>query len=352
MKELKRNSNIELLRIISMFMIVISHYSVHNDIVKSALPLGLNRYLLEISVLGNIGVILFVLITGYFSINNKEPFKIRKLFVLLFETFIYSSLIFVILLLLGKETFSIKLLIKSLLPITFKQYWFMTAFVLLYIFIPYINKVLNSLNRDEHLKLIVICLFIFSIIKTFTTRSLYGNDFVQLIYLYIIGAFFGKYKNDKLSGKKLNVIILVLSTLALLSSVALFDVIGTKYEIFAKNSYYLFSRTSIVVILFSVSLFNLFSRKKEFNSKFINGIASCVLGVYLISDNNLLKNILWTDIFDVSKYVNSNYLFLHMIACVSIIFVVCIIIDFIRKNTIERFGLFLFDKVVKNKRTN
>ena len=72
-----RNSNIEILRIISVFMILFSHYSVHNGITNSDLPIGINRYLLEISILGNIGVIIFVLISGYFSINKKNPFNIK-----------------------------------------------------------------------------------------------------------------------------------------------------------------------------------------------------------------------------------------------------------------------------------
>ena len=64
-----RNTNIELLRIISILMIVLSHYSVHSGISRNMLSLGWNRFLLEITSLGNIGVIFFVLITGYYSIE-------------------------------------------------------------------------------------------------------------------------------------------------------------------------------------------------------------------------------------------------------------------------------------------
>ena len=66
---MERNSKIELLRILSMFMIVLSHCSVHSGINFSSLPLGFNREILELSMLGNVGVILFIFITGYFSIN-------------------------------------------------------------------------------------------------------------------------------------------------------------------------------------------------------------------------------------------------------------------------------------------
>ena len=86
---MKRNSQIELLRIISMIMIVISHYTVHCNVDVVTLPLGINRFIMEASKLGNLGVILFVLITGYFTINQKQSFKLKKLVSLVFQTFIY-----------------------------------------------------------------------------------------------------------------------------------------------------------------------------------------------------------------------------------------------------------------------
>ena len=58
----ERNSCIELLRIISIIMIVLSHYTVHNGVANSTLDIGFNRFLLEITTLGNIGVIIFITI--------------------------------------------------------------------------------------------------------------------------------------------------------------------------------------------------------------------------------------------------------------------------------------------------
>ena len=90
-----RNSNIEIVRIISMIFIVLSHYTVHNGIENASLPLGLNRYILEISTLGNIGVILFVLISGYFSIEQKE-FKFKKIISLYLQVMFYSTSIYLL----------------------------------------------------------------------------------------------------------------------------------------------------------------------------------------------------------------------------------------------------------------
>ena len=338
----KRNSSIELLRIISMFMIVLSHYCVHNGIVRWELPIGVNRFLIENGVLGNIGVIIFVLITGYFYINNKEPFKLRKLFILVFETLIYSSVIYLIFVLLGKESLSIKLVIKNFMPITFERYWFMSCYIVLYIFIPYINKALNHLKRDEHLRLIMIGIFLFSIVRLLVNKSYYGNELIQFFLFYSIGAFFGKYKKDKLCDKKTNMIVFFCSCIALVGFIIIFDLLSTKYVLFERFSYYIFYRTSIIAIIFSVSLFNIFSKIKSFYNGFINTISSLVLGVYLISDNYYVRHIIWNG---VSKYISSPLLILHMIASVLIVFIVCCIIDYVRKNTIEKLGLIIYDKV-------
>ena len=72
-----RNSNIEIVRIISIIMIVVSHYCVHGFGNTSNLNLGINRFIIEIFTLGNFGTILFIIITGYYLINSTN-IKIKK----------------------------------------------------------------------------------------------------------------------------------------------------------------------------------------------------------------------------------------------------------------------------------
>ena len=67
----KRNSNIELLRIISMILIVLSHYTVFSQIDIHAMPLSFNKLLLETTATGHIGVAVFVMITGYFMVSKR-----------------------------------------------------------------------------------------------------------------------------------------------------------------------------------------------------------------------------------------------------------------------------------------
>lgn len=339
-----RNSNIELLRIISIIMIVISHYSIHNGILKYTMPVGFNRFFLEISTLGNIGTIIFILITGYYLSKNDNGLKLTKIFKLYLQILFYSVFIYIVLVIFKLEPFNIKVLIKVFLPISFEEYWFASVYILLYIFHPYINRLLNKLDRKEHFKLVLTGLIIFSFLSTITTKKYFANELIQFILFYSIGAYLSKYKNNIFNNQKLNKIILIISSLILISSVIFFDIVGTKVNLFNQNSVYLFSRTSIISIAFAVSLFNIFINKKEKNNTHINSISTCVFGVYLIFDNNYIRNILWSDILKNKNYINSIFLVPHMIISVAIVFIICIYIEYIRKFILDN----IYEKHISN----
>ena len=342
-----RNSNIEILRIIAMLFIVISHYTVHNGISNASLPLGINRYLLEITSLGNIGVILFILITGYFMIEQKE-FKIKKIVALYLQLFFYSVFIFLGFVIFSKQDFSIKAYIQNFMPIIFQKYWFMTCYVFLFVLSPFINKFLNGLKRKEHLNFLLVTIFLFSFIPTFTTFQIYANELIQLITFYSIGAYFKKYPKNIFNNKKLSFRLLIVTILLLLLSVAVCDIMSVKYSFFNRYTTHLFNRNSIIAILFCVSLFNTFINKKEFNNKLINKIGGCTLGVYLIHDNYLIRDLLWNKIFKNYNFVESKYLILHMVITILIVYIVCTIIEYIRKNTVEK----LTNKIIISKIDN
>ncbi len=340
----KRNSNIELLRIISMIMIIISHYTTHNTINNSSLDIGINRFILECCTLGNLGVVIFLIITGYFSIKRENTFNSQKFILLILQVLFYSISIYSIFIILGVETFSIKNLVKVLLPISFKEYWFFTVYIILYIFTPYINKLLINLNKRDYLKLLSLLFLIFSIFQTLTNQSYFCNALVEFIFYYSIGAYIKLHYNDSF---KYNYLLICSCVLLLGLSVIVFDLLSIKFPVFLNRSAYLFKRTSPLIIILAVSIFCTFKTKKEYSCNILNKISSCVFGVYLIHDNRFVRKILWTNILQVPSFVETNLLFLHLILSVLVIFISCVFIEFIRKNTIERIFTYLINKIFK-----
>lgn len=108
-----------------------------------------------------------------------------------------------------------------------------------------------------------------------------------------------------------------------------------KNAIFGRLSTYFFSRSSIVALLFAMSLFSLFINIKPFNSRPINQTAACTFGVYLIHDNSIMRNLLWIKIFKNADYAMSEYLILHLIVTVTAIYTCCTIIEFMRKTVFK-----------------
>ena len=335
-KPKERNSNMEVLRIIAMFLIVLSHYTVHNGVNNILLPFGINRLLLELVSLGNIGSILFIFISGYYLIDSQKV-KLSKLFRLWFQVFFYAIGFYIIFILLDKKTFSLGELKDVLFPITFQRYWFASVYVVMYLFHPYLNKLINSLNKKEHLNLIFLGIFLFSLLSALTlgVYSYYANQLIQFFLFYIIGSFFRKYDLKLFNNKKNCWLILIFTALLMIISVLVLDVLGTKVHFIAKHSMYFFDRTSVLAILLSTCIFNLFKNSRKFYNSTINKIAGCMFGVYLISDNYLVREYLWMDLFKNARYVDSNILVLHMFGCVFLTMIVCVIIDYLRMSAIK-----------------
>ena len=89
-----RNSNLELLRILAMFLIVLFHFSYHNFTDINIIASNPNNYIINFTLmLGKIGVDVFVLLSAYFMIHSK--FTLKKFLILIGELYFYSYLIYV-----------------------------------------------------------------------------------------------------------------------------------------------------------------------------------------------------------------------------------------------------------------
>ena len=118
-------------------------------------------------------------------------------------------------------------------------------------------------------------------------------------------------------------------------SVLSFDMLGylLKNNIFILNATYFKYYNSILAVIWAASTFIYFIDVK-FKSKLINFISSSVLGIYLIHENDLLKRYIWRGIFPNANYANFPYI--HALIKVLCIFIICLIIDVIKRFTISK----------------
>ena len=153
-----RSSNFELMRIISMIFIILWHILMHGNVINNAANPALSKFLDFIMFIIVVHVNSFVLVFGYFQ--SKSHFKISKLFKLIFQVIFYSIvMLFVAVKLKWITDYNIVTLIENILPSCISNYWFINAYIIIYIFSDSINLVISKLSRKEY-KYLLIILFI------------------------------------------------------------------------------------------------------------------------------------------------------------------------------------------------
>lgn len=336
-----RSSNFELLRILSMFLIVMHHYSAQGVGGLAEHALTANKTLEYIfSLGGKIGVNCLILITGYFLVGAS--IKYMKLLKLVFEVFFYSVLCMLIFYSLGLSAFDPKVVKESLFPLTFDMYWFATAYAVLYLLSPFVNLLIRGLNRNNHFKLILLLVVLWSVLPALTFGQAPGYSSLGWFFLlYLIGAYIKLYPHQFFGNLKITLPAACLSYGVIISSVIVLDYLGLRNSYFAEHATYLREMNMFPTLLCSISLFLIFKNLNIGKLKVINTIAASTFGVYLIHNNYFVGPYLWQKVFYNASYLDSPYLLPHAIFTVIIVFCGCTVIDQIRLNLLEKplFGL-------------
>ena len=343
-----RYTSIELLRIVAMFLIVQSHFVFHGyrqicggDFSDISNPL--NEVLCRVMFTGNIGNVIFMIITGFF-LCDSEKVSLKKLLRVVIQVFFYSVFCY-----FGYQyiytngNFSIKEAFIAVTPLIHSTYWYFTSYVLIYIFHPYLNLVIKNTNQKKLCTFIAIMMVVWGFIPALLRINVAGSDFLTFVLFYYIGGFLRRYyivnKGFIVSSNSVDVdlpynskqnraIFLVCLLIWILIAVPAFF-----FGPIAMGRLNRFTNIgSPLTIALSVSLFLLFLNITSIvSSKAINKVASCVGGVYLLHDNPYVRSILYTDILHLDRFVDSNSMFLYTITLIIVVFVLCLAIEFIRK---------------------
>lgn len=308
MRHKSRNSNIELLRIISMFLIVLHHFSIHgifnsNIVVNN---LTVNKVIAELLVMGGkVGVDLFILITGYFLIESN--LRISKLFYLEAQVLTYSVGILIALGMLRNIHYSFLIVIKSIFPVITNSYWFITSYVIIYVMSPVINKTIKSLNKKANIEILAILVFLSFFMPTFFSLKVGVSNIGIFLTLYYIGALI-RINFQQINAKQTGIKLFLSSLILSIAGFATLNIVGVLFDVklFLNKIMHFFSDSSIFILGIAIGMFLIFLNKKEFSNKYINFIASLSFGVYLIHDNFLMRPILWNNIFHVHTLLKLN----------------------------------------------
>ncbi|MCI6465874.1 MAG: acyltransferase [Faecalicatena sp.] len=329
----ERDSNFELLRIIAMILIVMHHFSIHGGYNFDGTTITFNRIWVQIlSGGGRLGVDLFILISGYFLVDSE--YKPKKLIKLILQVTEYAVLCTVLLYLAGKlEITSVTDVLQAVkvavLPIPYGEYWFATTYFLLYIFSPYLNCLIKSMEQKMHLRLIMTGIILWCLFPSILGASFSFNYLAWFMVLYFIAAYFKKYPFQCKIRKTGLWLAAIGSYLILLLLIICVDVLSIKNPLLAGILGDVKEMNRIVTLTCAVFIFLAFKTLKIQN-KWINKIAGTTFGVYLFHDFPKMRSVLWMDVFHGFTYVNSPFFIAYTLFVVAAVFLIGSIIEIAR----------------------
>lgn len=323
-----------------MLMIVAHHYVVNSGLMNCIDAQSTLRFqdyfLLLFGWGGKTGINCFVLITGYFMCTSE--ITKNKFLKLLGERYFYAVAIWCLFFFTGYEAFSVKGFLKMIFPFFTVADNFTSCFLLFYLLIPFLNKLIHALTEKEHFMLMAWCIGIYVFLPSFAKANVVFNYVTWFSILYVIASYIRLYPREWFGDVKTTGSI---AGVALLLSWASIIVLAMLSRMVGKGVglCYFFVADSNKVLAFAtgVSAFLFFKNLKMGYSKVINTIAASTFGVLLIHANSdTMRRWLWVDVCNnVDAYQEGNII-IHAIVSVMVIYFVCTIIDMIRIRVIEQ----------------
>lgn len=279
-----RKSNYELLKIIAIVIIIISHtVPFYGDrFSESYIDLNCANTNLQITTLsffrhfGQLGNAIFIIASDYFLLESRKV-KIRKVACIILSTLLISNIILVIYVACGIKL-NYSEILSSIFPIFRKQYWFITCYLIIYILHPILNLIVDNL-RSEILTLFVLLNVLIAI--------LYPSNLLYFILYYFLIALFKRNFTKFCNSTAVNLVVFLVSFLLYCSSAFIMNFLGLKIPYFAQSVLALNKLINPCIFFTALSLFNLFG-KLNFKNRAVNFISSLSFLIYVIHENVLL----------------------------------------------------------------
>lgn len=276
-----RQSNIELLRILSMAAVIM----VHLDGASIGLPTpeslsaatAADWWRIIVESITIIGVNCFTLISGYFGIRAK----FSKLLQFTLMCMFYAVGIYTVCAFFKPQIWSWTEWIESWMVFTHTDLWYVPAYLILFLLSPMLNAVTDTLPFRKF----GFWLLLF-VVANIWCGWLWGASFnangytpVQLIMMYLIGRFISRWIKECMPLRKRLQIIAGFTYIAMVAVTALLAIWMKPLAVYAYNSPW--------VIVSSIAAF-LFFTTVRLQSKTINAFAKGAFAAYLIHKNPLV----------------------------------------------------------------
>ena len=265
-----RESNFELLRIVSQYFIVLYHV-----LLLFISPARDNLFFKAVQIPLHIGVVVFVLLSGYFTIKASSRGLIRLMGIF----FIYSipEIIFNI-----WSSESLKEIIHSCMFFSFTHFWFVKQYVFLFLLSPMINAFLKNSSSKGQIYLIICLAFISIYGGTFGADASLndGKNIANFLLIYCCGYYI---KTTQSTWNKISLVKIVVAYSLFNGTILGGYMIGN--DVIRNMIWrFCFPYSSLGMLANSVLFFLIFA-KIPFKSKMVNYAALSCFAIYLLHGN-------------------------------------------------------------------
>lgn len=332
-----RNPNFEVLRVVAMLMVVYLHAFNFGGVL--ALPIGVvssatyhTVWYLEAACYLSVNI--FVMISSYFMVTSR--FRLARMGKVWLTTLFYSVAVGLVMTRITHEPFSR----TWLMPFTGGIYWYVTAYLLLCLASPFLNRLIRSMDQRTHLLLLFVLAAMFVVLPTLAGK--YASDEVNLnngyslgwfVVLYFFGAYYRLYRKPAKRAGIYFALYLALSLATLALNFWVFPwlqrVAGLEFPRWSAYQY-----NSVTVFGATLCLFTAF-HSLPFNPRaklvrFAMALAPFTFAVYIIHTHPSAILKMWDTVLQIQRFYTSPWLLPMILVGVPVLFLLLCAVDFVR----------------------
>lgn len=334
-----RNYGVDLLRMVSMFLIAMLHTLAQGGaMVRLAGAEGTYYTLWFLETCAYCSVDCYGLISGYVGVNNR--FRPARFLELWFLVFFYQVLITAGFTLFAPQLVTSTNLWKTLFPVSWKTYWYFSAYAGLFMVTPFLNKMIHAMDDRELKRMAAVLFLVFSagtaIPKANGSDFLSlggGYSFVWLVILYLLGAVIRRCEFRRWRAWQY-----LLAYFGLAGFSWIFKILMENYtrEVYGEPRWgrIFTSFTAPTILLCAVCLFLIFEGMKirgRMLVRLITAASPLAFSVYIIHVQPLIWDNVMKGAFSSYRYLSPPLAMLAVIGTALLICLVCGLIDAVRQ---------------------
>lgn len=286
MKEKQRDSGIEVLKIVAIVLIVISHVTqTYAQVINYR-----SLYSFQFTVLayfrhfGTLGNLLFFISSAWFLLSSDKA-GLSKWMRLLTEVWIISVTILLVSYPLLHDRLDLKTILRCLFPTTLSNNWYLTCYLLFYPIHPFLNRLIRQMSQRALFEFSAVSFLLYFVVGSVFHDLFFSSELILWIIVYFIVAYFRSYAPGT---KGLHRALLFIGLAGFMARPLILGILGQHIGILqGKMTHFVYTDDPFLLML-ALGLFLLF-KDIHFYHRTVNAVAKLALPVYLIHENLLMR---------------------------------------------------------------